>query len=490
MQVALKIAFALFLGMGAVFALHVSRQTDQAEAHLESRMREDQRAVGQLFRPTVARAWRTDGRDSAMYLIEYTNQILEQEQHQTALRLRWVWLDDTSVPQHDAWLNQAGLAKLRAGEEVDITRRVARGRTQMVTYIPVQIGIPDQPAGALEVSGSLDGLPTLVDAARRSKIVTAAVLLGVSVLIAVLVGAFLVGRPVRRLVHVARRIGGGDLSARANLHQHDELGALARAMNEMGDQLQTARRRLAEETEARIRSVERLRHADRLSTVGTLASGVAHELGTPLAVISARAEMMASGEVEPGVCREYADNIIRQCKRMTAIIHQLLDFARRRKPTLSPKDPQGVINQTVEWLSPLARKHGVRIEVAQPVQPMKLNADGVQLQQVLTNLLVNAVHASARGGVVNIHADRVDASAPTGADGKYVRIVVEDHGEGMPADVVEHVFEPFFTTKDVGQGTGLGLSVSHGIVQEHGGWIDVSSRMGHGSSFAVYLPAC
>ncbi len=490
MQVALKIAFALLLGMGAVFALHVSRQTDAAEIHLESRMREDQRAVGQLFRPTVARAWRTEGRDSAMYLIAYTNQILEQEQHQTALHLRWVWLDDTATPQHDAWLNEAGLAKLRAGEEVDITRRVARARTQMVTYIPVDIGIPGQSAGALEVSGSLDGLPTLVAAARRSQIVTSAVLVGGSVLIAVLVGAFLVGRPVRKLVRVARLIGSGDLTARAELRQRDELGALARAMNDMGDQLQTARSRLAEETEARIRSVERLRHADRLSTVGTLASGVAHELGTPLAVISARAEMMVSGDTDPSVCRDYADNILRQCKRMTAIIHQLLDFARRRRPTLSPKDPQGIIDQTVEWLAPLARKHGVRIEVAPANETLKLNADGVQLQQVLTNLLVNAVHASVRGGVVKVRADSIEASSPSGADGTFVRIKVEDHGEGMPADVVEHVFEPFFTTKDVGQGTGLGLSVSHGIVQEHGGWIDVSSELGHGSSFSVYLPSC
>jgi signal transduction histidine kinase len=124
--------------------------------------------------------------------------------------------------------------------------------------------------------------------------------------------------------------------------------------------------------------------------------------------------------------------------------------------------------------------------------PLTINADSSQIQQVLTNLLINAFHAMPDGGTVKLDIRRQTAQPPTATDGPScdcVRIDVQDEGVGISPDDLEQVFDPFFTTKDIGEGTGLGLSITHGIVREHGGWIDVKSQPGKGTRFSVYLPS-
>src|SRR5208283_4365944 len=145
----------------------------------------------------------------------------------------------------------------------------------------------------------------------------------VAILSIAVVGFTFVGRPMRRLVDKARRIGAGDLSGPLDLRQHDEIGVLAHEMNEMCDRLRAAQKKLAEETERRLAAGEQLRHADRLTTVGKLASGVAHELGTPLNVIEARASMIANGETTPEESVTCARAVVRGTERMTRIIRQL-----------------------------------------------------------------------------------------------------------------------------------------------------------------------
>jgi signal transduction histidine kinase len=262
-------------------------------------------------------------------------------------------------------------------------------------------------------------------------------------------------------------------------------------MDRMGDQLLRAKTQLEAETEARVRSVEQLRHADRLSSIGTLSSGIAHELGTPLAVISGRAELIADGSVEGETVKTYAKSIAKQAKKMTEIIRQLLDFARRSRSTLSPKNVAKVAEITVSMLRSLAVKKGIELSLTSSADDAQVAADAVQLQQVLTNLIVNAIQAMAGGGAITVAVDRQWARPPVdhdGQEGTYICIAVRDEGAGIPSDIRAKVFEPFFTTKPVGQGTGLGLAVSYGIVREHGGWIEVESEVGRGSCFSVYLP--
>ena len=146
---------------------------------------------------------------------------------------------------------------------------------------------------------------------------------------------------------LARRIGEGDLEARVHLRQKDELATLADAMNQMASGLAAARAQVAAETAARLATLEHLRHADRLGTVGKLASGVAHELGTPLNVVLGRAKMISSGEAEGDETRECALIITQQVQHMTGIIRQLLDFSRRRTPQRAPEDLSVVVVRTL-----------------------------------------------------------------------------------------------------------------------------------------------
>ena len=306
-------------------------------------------------------------------------------------------------------------------------------------------------------------------------------------------GSRLVGRPVGWLMEQARRIGAGDFSARLELRGADELSELARDMNAMAAKLADSRRDLEAQNAARLEAIGQLRHADRLKTVGTLASGVAHELGTPLNVVSGRAQMIVAGEVSgPEETVEAARIIHAQADRMARIVRQLLDFARLRKPEKRPSDLVQLARDAVAMLAPLARARKVRLALAPPAsESIVAVVDQAQLGQALTNLVINAVQATREGGVVEL-AVALDRSKPPGAQpataGSCACISVRDEGPGIPEEQIQQLFDPFFTTKEVGMGTGLGLSVAHGIVTEHGGWIEVRSELGVGSSFRIWLP--
>ncbi|WP_375770605.1 HAMP domain-containing histidine kinase [Archangium gephyra] len=355
------------------------------------------------------------------------------------------------------------------------------------SYTPLTIG---ETQGALEILEPL----TEQQLHLRQTVTSAAVATGAIalafLLVAMAMGRRLVGRPVEQLVSLARRIGEGDLEARVHLRQKDELATLADAMNQMASGLAAARAQVTAETAARLATLEHLRHADRLGTVGKLASGVAHELGTPLNVVLGRAKMIASGEAEGDETRECALIITQQVQHMTGIIRQLLDFARRRTPQRAPEDLTELVARTLRLLHPMATRRGI-ILASEAEGPLRLDVDGGQLQQALTNLVVNGIHAMKRPGTLRVKLGRARALPPAelgGPEAEWVRLDVLDEGEGISPETLPRVFEPFFTTKDVGEGTGLGLSVSYGLIRDHGGWISVSSEPGRGSCFSIFLP--
>jgi signal transduction histidine kinase len=251
-----------------------------------------------------------------------------------------------------------------------------------------------------------------------------------------------------------------------------------------------ARTRVETETKARIVALEQLRHADRLSTVGKLASGIAHELGTPLNVISGRASMIATKEVEGAESIESARIVVQSADRVTGIIRQLLDFARRRGPQRAEEDLGAIAQQTTSLLRTLAGKKRVTLEVAGEPHVVA-DVDSAQLQQALTNLVVNAIQAANQGGNVSVTlgAERATPPPDVGGDERETAFLrVKDDGPGMSDEVLAHVFDPFFTTKGVGEGTGLGLSVAWGIARDHGGWIAAESAPGEGATFTLHLP--
>ena len=304
-------------------------------------------------------------------------------------------------------------------------------------------------------------------------------------------GRRFIGGPMKLLVSQARRLGAGHLEETTALTQDDEIGELASELNAAAHRLREADERVRAENAKRLLAVEQLRHADRLATVGTLASGIAHELGTPLAVVQGRAALIEEATAPDDAAAKSARVITEQVHRMTRIIRQVLDFARRSTPKATRVPLADLTEKAVTLLAPMARKHGLSIEIRE-TSPTVVLADPGLMHQVITNLLMNAVQASvgkAERVVVRISETRASRPGDGAAKaGSYGTIAIEDHGRGIPADQIGHVFEPFFTTKDVGEGTGLGLSVAWGIVHDHDGWIDVKSVVDAGSVFRVCLP--
>jgi signal transduction histidine kinase len=260
----------------------------------------------------------------------------------------------------------------------------------------------------------------------------------------------------------------------------------------MCDRLQESLQRERQEADAKIEAIEQLRHADRLRTVGQLASGVAHELGTPLNVVTGRASMISSGRLSPTEISDNAEIIKTQAERMASIIRKLLDFSRSGNARRTQVDLRIIVSETARILQHLSQKQGVQLVVAECPDPMMADVDAGQIQQVLTNVVVNGIQATPAGGRVTVRLTKV-ANPPkpesitleAGAD--YFCLSVEDTGAGIAKEVRDRLFEPFVTTKEIGQGTGLGLSIAYGIVNEHHGWIDVHSEPGFGSRFRIYL---
>ncbi|HSO37613.1 MAG TPA: HAMP domain-containing sensor histidine kinase, partial [Labilithrix sp.] len=382
---------------------------------------------------------------------------------------------------------QPGL-DLARGEGVRL-EPTAGGVRRVSVWLPVdENGISP---GALELSRPLDQEAQLVRWVVRDKALTSMGAVLVAVFLSVVVGLGFIGKPINALVLQARRIGAGDTSSRVAVVRRDEIGDLGHELNAMCEQLNAAREKLLAEADARVKTVEQLRHADRLSTVGKLAAGLAHELGTPLNVVSGRAKMIASGRLASDAVVENATIIHGQAARMTKIIRQLLDFARRGHAKKATVDVKALSRSVVELLTPLARKRGVVLSLDGGEGAAMLDVDAGQIEQVLSNLVVNGVDAISEGGEVVVRIRAEAATPPAGSEaepGDYLRIDVQDSGAGIRKEDVGRVFEPFFTTKDVGLGTGLGLSVAHGIVREHGGWIAVQSEEKRGSCFSVYLP--
>ncbi|HZT19736.1 MAG TPA: PAS domain S-box protein [Dongiaceae bacterium] len=223
---------------------------------------------------------------------------------------------------------------------------------------------------------------------------------------------------------------------------------------------------------------EQLRRTERLAELGMLASGMAHEIGTPMNVILGRAEYLLSRTKEEPTKRGL-ETIVAQVERITKIMNQLLAFARRRPAERRPLDLRKSVADCLDVIQERVRRHRIRVETDLPADLPPVLADADQVSQVLLNLMLNAIQAMPEGGTLRLALARGDGT---------VTIQVGDTGHGIPEEALSKIFLPFYTTKEVGKGTGLGLTVVHGIIQEHGGTITVESRVDQGTTFTVALP--
>lgn len=326
-------------------------------------------------------------------------------------------------------------------------------------------------------------------------------------LIVVLVLVALIGRritqPIRALQVASRKVASGDFQGKLAIDSDlIEFSALSNDLELMRGKLIGANRQLQTEIGERIKAEEQrtalemhLRHKQRLETVGTLAGGIAHELNNILVPIVLYSEMAIEDVPTSSSARDDLLRVVKSANRAKAIVSQVLMFSRQIGETKrSPVDLVAVVNESIDLLKPAIPPDVWLTKEFESKEAMVLG-EQISLGQTVVNLLTNAYQSMpSPGGSIHILIDSVDSSEPIVTfqnelpAGAYHRLVVADSGTGIGATNVERIFEPFYSTREIGEGTGLGLSVVHGIISSLDGGITVESELGQGSSFTIYLP--
>ena len=331
----------------------------------------------------------------------------------------------------------------------------------------------------------------------------------IEILVASLVGIFLVigatiwtvhrlvHRPVRKLIKETKRIASGDLSARVPEVSNDELGVLAKTFNLMARDLETAReellewgrtleQRVAKKTRELDHAQDQILQAEKMASLGKLAAVVAHEINNPLASVVTYAKIVVRRlkkqdylNVECVENLAYLESIASEATRCGEIVSQLLAFARRKPGQFSQIDVNSLVDKALFLVNHKIKLANIATESNLSETQPEIVGDPSQFQQALMALLINACQAMADGGEISL------TTRPT-TDG--VEIEIRDNGPGMTAEVAQHAFEPFYTTKEQGSGVGLGLSVVYGIVERHGGRVDLDTAPGDGCRFTLFFP--
>jgi signal transduction histidine kinase len=290
-----------------------------------------------------------------------------------------------------------------------------------------------------------------------------------------------VSRPLAELSRKVMRFSGEDEPDRGI--GGDEVRMLTEEFSRLDDQLANARNDLLEKYRRELELERRLQHADRLATIGTLASGLAHEIGTPMGVIRARAEYLRHSKPAPAKVQEGLEIIINQIDRISRIVRMLLDYASTRESLRVASDVRPIVEHALKLIETEAARRNVQVVTDLETEPLVLQCNADQLQQVFVNVAMNALDAMAlTGGTLRVWARIM-------GNGSASRLVLtfEDTGPGIPPEHQTQVFDPFFTTKEPGKGTGMGLAVSQSIIRDHNGEITLESRPS-GTRFVVAMP--
>jgi PAS domain S-box-containing protein len=267
--------------------------------------------------------------------------------------------------------------------------------------------------------------------------------------------------------------------------------ASGKAKRFVGSAIDITARKSAEADKDRLEV--QLRQSQKLEAMGTLAGGIAHDFNNILGAILGYGELAQKAAPEGGVVRRYVDNVMHAGGRAKALVERILAFSRSGVGERGPVNVQAVIEETLELLA-ASLAPGVRLEKRLEAGDAAIIGDATQLHQVAMNLCTNALQAMEHGGVLEVVLERVEVtqnrrlSNGNLTPGAYVRLCVSDTGSGIAPHVIDRMFDPFFTTKGVGEGTGLGLSLVHGLVTDLGGAIDVRTTVGSGTTFTIWLP--
>jgi two-component system NtrC family sensor kinase len=333
--------------------------------------------------------------------------------------------------------------------------------------------------GVLDISMSLEEVEDSIQAGRMRLLIFALIAIAAISLIINWLVKQIVLKPVGEIAKATRKVAEGDLThSIPDMNNNDEIGRLAASFNSMMQKLAEAQRQLLQ--------------SDKLSSLGRLAAGVAHEINNPLTgVLTYSSFLLKNAEDKPEL-KEDLEVIVRETKRCREIVKGLLDFSRQSASTARPTPVNEIVRNACRIVEHQLSIQKIRIDMQLPKESPIVNADMIQIEQVLVNLLVNAADAIGEsGGTITIEtgfATAADAVNGRESPEGMVRIRVTDTGCGIPAEGLNKLFEPFYTTKGA-KGTGLGLSIVWGIIEKHQGQIKVASKVGRGTTLTILLPA-
>jgi two-component system, NtrC family, sensor kinase len=355
--------------------------------------------------------------------------------------------------------------------------------------------------GVLDVAMDLEPVDRQVrGVTNRIMAHTGIEILLISAFVIVLIGLF-VTRPIHRLIEANAAVSRMDLDSSVEINSSRELWDLAQSFNAMRERLREAvdeiqraaqvlEVKVAERTEQLRQAHQRLLQADRLASLGQLAASVAHEINNPLSGVLNFSALMARILGDDGVpagrvgeFKGYLQRVTEQTARAGRIVSDLLTFSRRSRPHRAPADLNAVVVTTLALVSHKLGLMNVTVERDLAPNLPLIPCDVSQVQQVVLNLVMNAAEATRSKG-----SGRVRIATSVEDDKGVGLLVIEDDGEGIARENLDRIFDPFFSTKDEGKGVGLGLAVVYGIVESHGGDIEVASTLGQGTAFSVRLP--
>ena len=344
--------------------------------------------------------------------------------------------------------------------------------------------------GVLDIGMSLADVDREISGAQNKMIAFAVIaFLVISVTIFISINRY-VARPVTELVTATRKIAEGDLDYSIPVKTEGEIAELAASFTQMTSDLKKADDKLVEwgktleqkvqqRTEELRKTENQLIQSDKVASLGKLAAGVAHEINSPLTGILTYSSLLLKAKPDGDPDKEDLEVIVNETNRCKKIVKGLLDFARQTEPQKTLSDINEVIDKSIDLVSHQASMQSVKIEKKIKPDLPKTMIDVGQIQQVFINILLNAIEAMPQGGTLTVSSALEDQMAA---------VKFTDTGVGIPPEVLPKILDPFFTTKEQGRGTGLGLSVSYGIIERHRGKLEVKSKVGKGTTFTVRLP--
>jgi signal transduction histidine kinase len=289
--------------------------------------------------------------------------------------------------------------------------------------------------------------------------------------------------PIDKLINAVQHIGKGNLDYRIEVSSNDEIQILATEFELMREKLQESYQRMEEKISLRTEELQgaqaQIMHQEKMASLGLMAAGIAHEIGNPLTSISSMAQIIKRKNTDEKTL-EYVSNILKNINRISLIVRELVDFSKPTTHKAAPSDINEIITSAVGIIKYDRRSKNIRYGLDLDHELPKVTVVADHLMQVFLNILINAVDASEGVGE--------EISVSSHSENGNIVIVFKDEGCGIPQESLNRIFEPFYTTKDVGKGTGLGLTVSYGLVKKLHGEIKVSSSLNKGSVFTIMLP--